>query len=70
MLLPSLGNKKHKVNKNIFEKCPMFFFQKIYKNKGTYFCFLFFCFNFILVKKIISYLFDVYYRLTFDPGGK
>jgi len=70
MLLPSLGNKQHKVNENIFEKGLMFFFKKIYKNKGPYFCFLFFCFNFILIKKIISYLFDVYCRLSFDSGGK
>jgi len=70
MLLPSLGNKQHKMNKNIFEKGHVFFFQKIYKNKGPYFCFLFFCFNFLLIKKIISYFFHVYCRLIFDPGGK
>jgi len=70
MLLPSLGNKQHKVNKNIFEKGLTFFFQKLYKNKGPYFCFLFFCFNFILIKKIISCLFDVNCRLAFDPRGK
>jgi len=46
MLLPSLGNKQHKVNKNIFENGPIFFFKFFYKNKGPYFCFLFFCFNF------------------------
>jgi len=33
MLLPSLSNKQHKVNKNIFEKGSMFFFKKNYKNK-------------------------------------
>ena len=70
MLLPSLGNKQHKVNKNIFDKGPMFFFQKFYKNKGSYFCYVFFCFSFLLIKKIISCLFDVYCRLTFDLGGK
>jgi len=38
MLLPSLGNKQHKVNKNIFENGPVVFFQKFYKNKKPYFC--------------------------------
>jgi len=69
MMLPSLGNEKHKVNKNIFEQCPISSFQKLYKNKGPYFFFVLF-FNFLLIKKRISYLFDVYCRLTFDPGGK
>ena len=48
----------------------MFFFKKNYKNKGCYFCYVFFCFNFLLIKNIISYLFDVYCRLTFDPRRK
>jgi len=68
MLLPSLGNKQHKVNKNIFEIALMFYIQKIYKK--PYFYSILFCFNFILINKIISYLFDLYYRMTFDPGGK
>jgi len=70
MLMPSLGNKQHKVNKNIFEMGLMFFFKKDFKEKGTYFCLVFFCFNFLLKRKFISCLFDVYCRLTFDIGGK
>ncbi|XP_068483128.1 uncharacterized protein [Phaseolus vulgaris] len=69
MLLPSLGNKQHKVNKNIFEMGLMFFFKRNFKEKGTYFCLVFFSFNFLLKRKFISCLFDVYCRLTFDPGG-
>jgi len=45
MLLPSLGNKQHKVNKIIFEKGPMFFFQNFYKNKDL----IFFFFSFVLI---------------------
>ena len=38
MLLPDLVNEQQKVNKNIFEKCHMSFFQSFYKNnKGPYF---------------------------------
>jgi len=47
MLFPGSGNKQHKVNKNIFEKGLMFFFKNNLKNKGPYFCFLLFCFNFL-----------------------
>jgi len=43
MLLPSLGNKQHKM-KNIFEQGLMFYFQKMYKR--AYFCFIFFSINF------------------------
>ena len=43
MLLPSLGNKQHKVNKNIFEKCLMIFFKNVIKR--LYFCSIFFSFN-------------------------
>jgi len=35
MLLPSLGNKQHKVNKNIFEKGLMFFFQLCTKTRRS-----------------------------------
>ena len=70
MLLPSLGSKQHKINKNSFEKCLMFFFQKFYKNKWPYFCSIFFSFNFLSINKIISCLFDVYCKLIFDPWGK
>jgi len=52
MLLPSLGNKQHKVNKNIFERGLIFFFKKNFKDKGPYFCLVFFCFNFLLKKEI------------------
>ena len=67
MLLPSLGKEQHKVNKNIFENDPIF--QNLYKNKGPYFCSIFFFFNFLL-KKLISCLFDVYCECIFDPEGK
>jgi len=70
MLLPSLGNIQHKVNKNIFERGLMLFFKKNFKDKRPYFCLVFFCFNFLLKKKFILCLFDVYCRLTFDPGGR
>jgi len=33
-VLPSLGNKQHKVNKNIFERGLMFFFKKKFKDQG------------------------------------
>jgi len=69
MLLPSLGNKQHKVNKNTFERGLMFFFKKNFKDKRPYFSLLFSCFNFLLKEKFISCLFDVYCRLAFDPGG-
>jgi len=45
MLFPILGNKQHKVNKNIFERGHMFFFQKKFKDKGPYFCLVFFSFK-------------------------
>ena len=68
MLLPSLDNKLHKVT--IFLKMTLFLPSKAFiKIKAFFFC-VFFCFNFLLIKKIISYLFDVNYRLTFDLGGK
>ena len=70
MLFPSLGNEQHKVNKNIFEKGTISSFQNFYKNKRPYLYFIFFCFYFLLIKKIISYLFDVYCKLTFDPREK
>jgi len=44
MLLPSLGNKKHKVNKNIFERGLMLFFKKNFKDKRLYFLFSFLLF--------------------------
>jgi len=37
MLLPILGYKQHKVNKNIFERDLMFFFKKNFQDKGPYF---------------------------------
>ena len=48
MLLPSLGNKQHKVNKHIFSKGPTYSFQTSYKNKMTVFlfCFLLLQFSF------------------------
>ena len=52
MLFPSLGNKQHKVNTNIFERGFMFFFKKKFKDKGPYFCLDFFCFNFLLKKNL------------------
>jgi len=67
MLFPSLRKEQRKVNKNIFEKDSIF--QNFYKNKRTYFCFIFFFFNFIL-KKLVSCLFNVYCRWIFDPGEK
>jgi len=69
MLLPSLGNKQHKVNKNIFKRGLMFFFKKNFKYKKPYFCLVFSCFNFLLKDKFISCLFDVYCRLTFVLTG-
>jgi len=69
MLFPSLGNKQHKVNTNIFERGFMLFFKNNFKDKRPYFCLVFSCFSFLLTKKFISCLFDVYCRLTFDPGG-
>ena len=44
MLLPNLCNKQHKVNKNIFERGLMFFFKNNFKDKGPYFCLVFFYF--------------------------
>jgi len=70
VLLPSLGNKQQKVNKNIFQKGPMFFFQNFIKINDFISIFFFFSFNFILIKKMISYLFNVHCRLIFDPGEK
>jgi len=67
MLFTSLGKEQHKVNKNIFEKNPII--KKNYKNKGPYFCSIFFFFN-VLLKKLVSCLFDVYCRWIFDPGEK
>jgi len=60
MLLPSLGKEQHKVNKTIFEKSSIF--QNFYINKWPYFCF-----NFLLIQKFVSCLFDVYCRWIFDP---
>jgi len=46
MFLPSLGNEQQKVNKNVFEKDTISFFQKFYKNNnGPYFFSVFFSFN-------------------------
>ena len=44
MLLPSLGNKQHKVNTNIFERSLMFFFKKNFKDKRALFLFSFLLF--------------------------
>ena len=60
--------KNTKETKNIFEKDPISFQQNFYKNKEPYFLTLLFeyrCLNFL-----ISFFFDVYCRLIFDPGGK
>jgi len=70
VMLSSLDNEQHKVNKNIFQNRPISSFQNFYKNEGPYFFSFFFCFNFILFNKIILYFFDIYCRLTFDSGGK
>ena len=70
MLLPNLGNKQHKVNKHSFERGLMSIFQKNFKDKRPYFFLIFSCFNFLLKKKFISCLFDVYCRLAFDLGGR
>jgi len=70
MLLPCLGNEEYKVNTNIFENGPISSFQNFYKIKGPYFFSIFLCFNFLLINKLVLYLFHVYCRLTFDPGAK
>ena len=67
MLFPSLEKEQYKVNGNIFEKNLIS--QNFYKNEGL--IFVMFSFSLIfLLKKLVSCLFDVYYRWIFDPGRK
>jgi len=49
MLLPSLGKEQHKMNNFFFQKDLIS--QNFYKNKGPYFCFVFFFFNFLLKRE-------------------